>query len=125
MSAAFSGQVPSQSSSPTVFPAKSSRSSLATSAGNDCVTLLRFFAFSAVKKIQEISEKGDGTLAIYERRYATNVRFLTAYDTVTRLNLKRFEADVGASQSELLKVLTPQQRAALERLSGIPLEKKK
>ena len=31
----------------------------------------------------------------------------------------------GASRDDLLKVLTPQQRAALERLSGMAVEPKK
>jgi RNA polymerase sigma factor (sigma-70 family) len=81
-----------------------------------------------VKKIQEIAEKGDGAIFVTVRTepIAQEVSFgrfvfgndsLKGYIDSDRLS--------DASRSELMKVLTPAQRAALERMSGVSFEKKK
>jgi len=86
-----------------------------------------------VKKIQEISEKRDTMLASYEKQHMKSASIAVFYDTTaSQLNRDTF-GDVfniinniggDASEPALLKVLTPQQRAALERLSGTRLDSK-
>ena len=81
-----------------------------------------------VKKIQEIAEKSGGidfmyTLLSRPSRLTTSQGLLGSFDTLSRVTLG--EAVIDVSRSDLLKVLTPRQRAALERLSGASLEKTK
>ena len=80
-----------------------------------------------MKKIQELGERRIHSLVV-ERQETHNLAFthyllaegvLKSTDTFLLGDLSE------VSRPELLKVLTPQQREALERLSGMPLEKKK
>jgi len=76
-----------------------------------------------VKKIQEINEKGNGFVFQYLdlARPATFKADLTA----VQLGTEFLVTDLSdGSRAELLKVLTPTQREALEKLSGISFEKK-
>lgn len=75
-----------------------------------------------VKKIQEMSEKGggDGKFLVSVRTHLKSVQYLRAEPVYVTFREKLSDA----SRAELLKVLTPAQRATLERLSGIKLEGK-
>ncbi|HKA08345.1 MAG TPA: RNA polymerase sigma factor [Gemmataceae bacterium] len=80
-----------------------------------------------VKKIQELASKERFTWLLADTqpqhvRHAIS-RLVLAEETKTALF---FTNDLSkSSRSELLKVLTPQQREALEKLSGVALEKSK
>jgi RNA polymerase sigma factor (sigma-70 family) len=79
-----------------------------------------------VKKIQEISEKGGLTLLGYEVIQPQFLRYTTAQLSADTLrSVMVLDRSNDGSRAELLKVLTPQQREALERLSGMTFEKKK
>jgi RNA polymerase sigma factor (sigma-70 family) len=81
-----------------------------------------------VKKIQEISEKGNSAFWLSVRADAVSekalfTRYMFADNSVRAvLDLDRLS---DASRSDLLKVLTPAQRAALERMSGVSFDKPK
>src|SRR5262249_30704243 len=96
-----------------------------------------------VKKIQEINDKG-GMSVIFGLNQTSQARgaiqFLNSIEYVTPLRVANLDAaklstqflytDLGfaltdESRAELIKILTPQQREALEKLSGMTLEKKK
>jgi hypothetical protein len=75
-----------------------------------------------IKKIQELAEKGRVEFGYQQLKVKSYVSFARAeqplavfFDVSTLSDEKR---------AELLKVLTPAQREALERLSGIKLDKK-
>jgi RNA polymerase sigma factor (sigma-70 family) len=77
-----------------------------------------------VKKIQEITEKGsEGHYRVALATQEARVRYTQALTTVRGLYLHRATLS-DASRGELLKVLTPAQREALERLSGMKLDGK-
>jgi uncharacterized small protein (DUF1192 family) len=92
-----------------------------------------------VKKIQEINEKGvvehvlglsQATPTAEYLRLSKVENLLTPYrvDNLAdvRFTTRFLLTDVSdESRAELIKILTPQQRAALEKLSGLTLEKKK
>lgn len=77
-----------------------------------------------VKKIQEISEKGTGvTLHLDTKTIVETVHF-TRYQFQPARVLFLSDGVSDAKRAELLKVLSPAQREALERLSGMKLEGK-
>lgn len=79
-----------------------------------------------VKKIQELAEKGGASLDYAFIRTGGAYK-LTNIHSYGRQPLAAFLLDSSNdnSRAELLKVLSPQQRETLERLSGISVEKKK
>jgi RNA polymerase sigma factor (sigma-70 family) len=96
-----------------------------------------------VKKIQEINDKGTMpvTFGLNQTTPADGAfRFLNSIEYVTPLRVATLDTTkfstqflytelstslTDESRAELIKVLTPQQREALEKLSGMTLEKKK
>lgn len=79
-----------------------------------------------VKKIQEIADKGGGG-AVWALTDATPFR-VTARASYTTLAVRTFLYAADGSdpaRADLIKVLSPQQREALERLSGMTLDPKK
>ncbi|HJZ90826.1 MAG TPA: sigma-70 family RNA polymerase sigma factor [Gemmataceae bacterium] len=81
-----------------------------------------------VKKIQEIAEKGNVAFWLTARTEPVATRvFFSRYVLETDTLRANVEADAfgNASRSDLLKVLTPAQRTALERMSGVSFDKPK
>jgi len=80
-----------------------------------------------VKKIQELAEKDAVTWVLGDAAVLSGrVHLRESVNTTSALKVLYSTVDFSnTSRSELLKVLTPQQRSALERMSGISLEKQK
>jgi RNA polymerase sigma factor (sigma-70 family) len=80
-----------------------------------------------IKKIQELAEKAAVTWVLGDGSVVSGrVRFAQTVNHASTLRVLYATADFDdTSRSELLKLLTPQQRSALERMSGIALEKQK
>jgi RNA polymerase sigma factor (sigma-70 family) len=79
-----------------------------------------------VKKIQELADSGRGATRLSRTMRA---EVLTHRQVVEYLPVKRtligLDTRLDATRSDLLKVLTPEQRKILERLAGVPAEKGK
>jgi RNA polymerase sigma factor (sigma-70 family) len=79
-----------------------------------------------VKKIQEISDKGGGTVWEYTKTQPMKVAIAHLYSADVELHSVVLLGGLSdQSRAELLKVLTSRQREALERLSGMTFDKKK
>jgi hypothetical protein len=78
-----------------------------------------------VKKIQEIAERGGDVAVLNEVLDTRTVRVALKHLAGAELRTVYLRDYHLPSRDEILKVLTPQQRAALERLSGTPVEPKK
>jgi hypothetical protein len=78
-----------------------------------------------VKKIQEIAERGGDVAALNGLLDAHTVRLTLKTESAMEGSMVFLRSYHQPSRDEILKVLTPQQRTALERLSGTPVEPKK
>jgi hypothetical protein len=92
-----------------------------------------------VKKIQEINDKRANSVILGLNRTQAEVDYLRATNlqayidpvrladlTTAKFSTHFLYTDLSdESRAELIKILTPQQRQTLEKLSGMTLEKKK